>query len=102
MVYSGELAGPLFRISELRKNPFFRNGPNSENNAPFSAAPVFGPKTRSLDFRRPQIFEQKSKNVDLFGSFFGFDFSTNSVFPLLPKVLVFHEQCAFVRSTPWF
>ena len=38
---SGELAGPLFRISELRKTPFFRNGPNSEKNAPFSTAPVF-------------------------------------------------------------
>ena len=83
----GSSRGLFFGYPNFAKLPFSEKEPNSEKTRHGPLLPSFRPKTRSLDFRRPQIFEQQSKNVDLFGSFFGFDFSRSLVFPLLPNGL---------------
>ena len=85
----GSSRGLFFGSPNFAKLPFSEMGPTLKKTRHVPLLPSFGPKTRSLDFRRPQIFEQKSKNVDFFGSFFGFDFSRSTVFPLLPKGLFF-------------
>jgi hypothetical protein len=77
------------RTLKFEKPTFPEKGPKPKTLATFPILPSFGSKTSSLDFRGPQIFEQKYKHVDFFGFFVGFDFSRNAVFPLLPKGLFF-------------